>query len=511
MVWSAWLIYGLVQGRRLIPGITGTDLNSQLDLVAGHFALYTWLLVIWIFVTGTVFAWPWLRSRQLPAAKRALAGAAAGIVCALLIFFVVSNVNVALVRADVVYKQGQQFDSQRNWLSSVELYRRALKSRTTEDHYMLFLGRSLLEQAKQTPVDGAAPLPPDLTLDDVLALEPNDISQTDQQSLLRAAEVILLEAQRVNPLNTDHTANLSRLYRTWADLSRSDPDLAQEMLDKSIAQYNMAVTLSPNAAHLWNEKGNAHLARSERDQAEEAYLYSLELDPVFDQTYLLLSDFYEGNEEYERMIALLEEGIERMNATRRQRPTPQMFSYLGVALARNGDTEGAVDANLQVLERSPNDYGAMRNLAILYRDLENPQEAIIWAVKGAETATTGRPREAKQLHQLAAELYQQTEQPDQVLAQYELMRALDAEDTGVLRTLSSLYAEREEWNKAVEVLQVLTTLDPAEFRHPLAIAQILQEVGQESNALSFAQRALELAPAEQKPAVEQLIAELIDP
>ena len=32
-----------------------------------------------------------------------------------------------------------------------------------------------------------------------------------------------MDAQRVNPLNTDHTANLARLYRTWADLRRRRP------------------------------------------------------------------------------------------------------------------------------------------------------------------------------------------------------------------------------------------------------------------------------------------------
>ena len=86
-------------------------------------------------------------------------GAATGVVLTLLALYVVNTVNIALVRADTIYKQGQQFDAQRNWISSVELYRRALDARRTEDHYMLFLGRALLEQAKQAPAEGAVPLP----------------------------------------------------------------------------------------------------------------------------------------------------------------------------------------------------------------------------------------------------------------------------------------------------------------------------------------------------------------
>ncbi len=32
------------------------------------------------------------------------------------IFVIISTVNIALVRADIIYKQGQQFDNQRNWV-----------------------------------------------------------------------------------------------------------------------------------------------------------------------------------------------------------------------------------------------------------------------------------------------------------------------------------------------------------------------------------------------------------
>ena len=39
-------------------------------------------------------------------------------------------------------------------MNSIELYRRALATRKTEDHYMLFLGRALLEQAKQAQPAG---------------------------------------------------------------------------------------------------------------------------------------------------------------------------------------------------------------------------------------------------------------------------------------------------------------------------------------------------------------------
>ena len=257
-MWGGWLIYGLWQGGRLLPASAGSGLTEQLHHVAGHFAVYTWNLVVWLLAAATVFAWAWLRDRRIAYLERPLAPVTA-LVLALFVFVIIGNVNIALVRADIIYKQGQQFDNQGDWVSSIELYRRALEARRTEDHYMLFLGRALLEQAKKAQPDGAYKLPDKPTLGDVLALTPEAVSQMGRLELLRAAETVLAEAQRVNPLNTDHTANLARLYRTWGDLMSDDPAMRQTMLDKSIAAYAMAVTLSPNAAHLWNEKGNAYL------------------------------------------------------------------------------------------------------------------------------------------------------------------------------------------------------------------------------------------------------------
>ena len=508
VVWGLWLGIGLFHARRVLPGIAGNDLDSQLNQVANHFALYTWLVVLWLLASGTFFAWPWLRANALPAGRRTLVGLGVGLVAGLFILFVVANTNIGLVRADVIYKQGQQFDSQGNWLSSVELYRRALAARTTEDHYMLFLGRALLEQAKQSPADGLTLLPADPKLDDVLALTPGEVNSMARQDVLRAAEVVLREAQRVNPLNTDHTANLARLYRTWADLMPGDPAVQQTMLDKSIEQYNLAVQLSPNAAHLWNEKGNAHLARRERDQAETAYRQSLEIDPLYEQTYLLLADLLDGEERYADEIVLLEEGIATRLAHPRSGRSAAMLSYLSVAQARTGDLPGAIASNLAVLEIEPNNVGAMRNLALLYRDAQEYTESIAWTERSIENTPAEKVNELIQLRQVLVENYAQLGQEDQVMAQYELIQSLDPSNVNALTNLSNFYLNREDWNKAAETLQTLLALDPDNYRHPLAFAQVLLAVGQVDNARTLAEQALDLAPLDQQSAVLDFLAGL---
>jgi tetratricopeptide (TPR) repeat protein len=74
-----------------------------------------------------------------------------------------------------------------------------------------------------------------------------------------------------------------------------------------------------------------------------------------------------------------------------------------------------------------------------------------------------------------------------------------------LNNLSRLYVEAQKWNEAINVLQTLVTLDPTNYLHPLALAQILQAAGQPESALTYANQALALAPDDQKPAITELI------
>lgn len=506
VVWLGWLFYGLVQGWRLIPGSGGTTLDEQLAHVAGHFAIFTWVIILWILLSGTVYAWPRLRER-ISFATRPAISLVTGVVMAVFVFFVVSTVNVALVRADIIYKQGQQFDNQGNWVSSIELYRRALAARKTEDHYMLFLGRALLEQAKDVTTPGTYALAAEATIDDVLALTPDKVAAMSRADLLRSAEIVLREAQRINPLNTDHTANLARLYRTWSDLT-SDATERQQKLDDSINEYNMAVTLSPNAAHLWNEKGNAHLARGEDADAEAAYKHGLTIDPVFEQTYLLLADFYDRREQYQQGVDILEAGIAKMNEHPRFNPTPQLYSFLGVAYARLGNLPKAIEANLQVLERQPNNVTAMRNLALLYRDQKQPEEALKWVEQATALLGAEQAGDIKQLRTVAAQIYQEQGQTDQVIAQYEAIRQVAPQDLETLKVLSNLYNAKQDDRMVVEIAQALMALEPTNYQHPLNIAQALKRAGQIDNARQFAEQALQLAAEDQKAAIQEFIAGL---
>ncbi len=501
VLWGGWLIYGLIQATRLVPAQAGTDLATQLNHIAGHFTVYTWVVILWALAAAVAFAWSFLTERR-PFATRAIFSLTGGTVIAIVIFMIVSTVNVALVRADIFYKQGQQFDANGDWVSSVELYRRALAVRPSEDHYMLFLGRALLEQAKKAPEESPLTLPQSLTVDDVLNLSANEVSQMGRADLLRAAETILLEAQNVNPLNTDHTANLARLYRTWADLS-TDPEQRTAMLEKSLTFYKVATTLSPNAAHLWNEQGGTLLLLGRSDEAEEVYRYSLSLDDRFETTYLLLADLLEQQGRTEELLDVLDQGVASIPNSN------QLRSFLSVVQARAGQLDEALATNLEIVNRSPDDANAVRNLAILYRDLAQPEESIRWAERAIEVANAQNLGQvALDMHRLLIEVYTQQGQTDQVLAQYEAMLALSPDDLPLMNNLATLYIQSGRLTEAEATLQQLMTLQPDNYDYPLRLAQLYVDLGQPDAARSAAQRALALAPETSKPAIEQFLSTL---
>ncbi len=466
IVWGSWLLYGLIQANRVAPITvpptlaTATEqLNYQLQHIANHFAWFTAVMILWMVVAGTVYALRELRAaRVVPWATRPIVSVAVGLVAAIGVFVTITNVNVGLVRADIIYKQGQQFDNQGNYVDSIELYRRALAARETEDYYMLFLGRALLEQAKRAaPGTGTAGFPAEPTLDDVLALRPETTMLMGQDDLLLAAEAVLTQAQEVNPLNTDHSANLARLYQSWADLRADDPELRAQLLERSIAEFRTATTLSPNAALLWDQMGNAYLASGDSESAEQAFLHALEIDPFYEQTYLLLADLYDNLGRTAESIPILQQGIERIGGRLGENATVQLNSFLGVALSRTGDVTGAIESMQQMLAVDPTNLTAMRNLALLYRDSGDLNSAVEWM----ERTMAATPADSTEMPQLRA-------------------------------TLNDLY-------------QQLALANPDDYQWYFRLAQSYQEGGDTPTALIFATQALSAATTSQQPVVQSFI------
>jgi tetratricopeptide (TPR) repeat protein len=183
-------------------------------------------------------------------------------------FGVAAYTNLRVIQADIAFKTGDLFARPDSWPAAIRIYDRARDLAPNEDYYYLFLGRAYLEYAK--------------------TLQNPD----ERERLVAQAADDLKQAQRINPLNTDHTANLARLHSLWSGFT-NDETVRQQRAIQSDQYFSEAVMLSPNNARLWDEWA-VHLLSvlGQSDAAYERLQRALEIDPYYDWTYGLLGDFY---------------------------------------------------------------------------------------------------------------------------------------------------------------------------------------------------------------------------
>jgi tetratricopeptide (TPR) repeat protein len=451
---AVFFVYGTWQtSLTQIGGIQGLEVFQH---IASYLDLFdSLLLVAGVILAAAVF---FADRRYAPArwfgASPVLSMASAAVLAGLA-FLIISRANVQIVQADIFYKQAQAYEDAGAWDGAIVLYDQAARMEPSEDFYYLFLGRALLEYSSQAQ-PGNASLPVKLSgvaTSDLLPLAEQTLFAPDgalkaglsRDELIRASHVILEGAQRLNPLNTDHTANLARLFRTWAlaqavapnqspdnqtlrRLVKTDPgQIDMSLLNESLSQYEHATALSPHNAQLWNEQASVRYIMGDTQGALADVNRSLELDNQYYQTYLLKGDVLaEAGDKLGALAAYKQVAAMRPNDGAVQ-------SAIGVYSAQLGDTQAALDAfkrvigmesaaaasvqkQLDALHVQGQDsdaqrqalqgtldahkgqlYATYRNQALVLRDAKRYDEAIAAAQLALSNATPGDQAAVQQL------------------------------------------------------------------------------------------------------------------
>ncbi len=369
VVIGVFLGYGAVQAGRLnVAGLVPIEIY---DRYARHIVVFDSVLLLSTGVLAVTLALAGNRPARTARAwfgRWPLLSLSAGVGLAALAFLVIVNVNLQTVQADTYYKSGLSFESANDWESSVVLYREASSLEPQEDYYYLFLGRALLQLGQFTQ-PGTPTLPENLdqiATGDLPSLIERGLRSGTREDILRSAHASLMAARRLNPLNTDHSANLARLHRAWAftdagtaanlndpnslrELLLSDPDLVnRDRLDRSLAYYRQTLSLSPNNAGLWNELATVQFILNDLAGAQATLQRSLDLDQRFSPTYLLLGDVRDA----------AGDGAGALDAYRRAAElapnNTSVLSAAGVASARAGDTDAAVAAFRRIIQIETN-------------------------------------------------------------------------------------------------------------------------------------------------------------
>ena len=127
---------------------------------------------------------------------------AAALVVTVVLIFVT---NLSGIMSDVYYKNGLSYDGAQRYDLSIGAYQKAINVAPGQDFYYLFLGRALMELARQFP-DRAANPAFDATKEGALSLTAQRLASLGREDLIKASEQVLLKAR-------DHQSTQHRSLR----------------------------------------------------------------------------------------------------------------------------------------------------------------------------------------------------------------------------------------------------------------------------------------------------------
>lgn len=414
--------------------------------------------------------------------------------------------NYTVVSADILYKSGTNLDNAGAWDRSITTYQRALTLQPGQDFYSLFLGRAFLEGARVT----------------------NDPSQRLQ--MLNQSEKVLLEAQKLNPLNTDHTANLARLQRVWAGLVDNPAEKALHF-QKSSDYYQSAVRLSPATAYLYNEWSQTFFQSGEQDKARAVLEQSLKIDSQFAQTFLYLGEYYRTRRDpdlgsaannYWKALGIDAAALSDadgspmagpMQVLARPEFLPHTVEVYRAALAANPKAvaphlalaglykqNAQMDLERQELEKaveiSPSDYMIRLTLVNFYSE-SGQIDAAVTAMRGLmELLSPSQTRDYQRFQDFYAQLQ-------------NLQRAIQAttkspNDVNAHRTLAGMWKARGQAQFAVPEYQTVLRLAPSDYDAQKNIALLNLQLNHPDDAQRAITAAVPLAPTNEKPIWQNL-------
>jgi tetratricopeptide (TPR) repeat protein len=294
-----------------------------------------------------------------------------------LLFLVVIGIaaftNLRVIQADIVFKLTDPFTRGGSWPVAISIYNRANELAPNEDFYYLFLGRAYLEYAK-TLTDG-----------------------TQRDSVIAQAAADLKKAQAINPLNTDHTANLARLYSLWANFATETQDRTSKATT-SQEYFNRAVALSPNNARLWDEWALLEMNINQRyDEALRLVNTALEVDPKYDFTQSVLGDYFirqfqAATDQTVKDQDLADAITHYTQAVEMASDASSLMNYkitLGNLYIQTNQYDQAILALKDVIGYAPNSSDSWRyeqTLAQLYWQLKDRNNALLYANSALGTA-----------------------------------------------------------------------------------------------------------------------------
>ena len=313
-----------------------------------------------------------------------------------------------------------------------------------------------------------------------------------REDLLKSARTILLQARQVNPLNTDHTANLGRLYKNWADLSTT-PESVAERVDQSIAYFQEATTLSPQNTIVWNELSTVYLYQlRDLEKTRETVLRSLALDDRYEQTHMIHGDLLqtEAGSLRQQMATVQAE----LAAASEEQKAALETELDRLETEWKAKLEAAVGAYEQAVEIEPRLINVFTTMALANEQMGRFEKA----VEILNEAAAANPTSAEPYITLA-EMYRRAGDPEAAIAAYLQGIALKPSNVNYRIALANLLESLGRLDEALLQVQEAARLTPEDPALRQSLAFMYQRLGMYPEALAEAQVAAQLAPNDATP------------
>ena len=494
------LLFALILAGRLTRVVRQGQLLDVTRTIMGMLSSY------YVLVFGVMFlvAFALLRESPLPKPFWRPTGWWAYPVLLAGMVLLVLNSNLKAIHADITYKQAEPYERQKAWDFSIALHQQAIRLAPQEDFYYLFLGRAFLEKAKSAPEVERPPRT--LKLSEVVRISPQQMAELSRGDLLNCSDAVLQKAREINPYNTDHSANLGRLYRTRAQLT-PDETRKQEYVRQSLEYYAQATSLSPHAAHLFNEWGSVYLVTGDHEAAIEKYEHSVTIDDQYSASYLSLGDAYLASDDLEKAQGAYLKAVELDPGV------AEVHSVLAYLYAKEGRTEEAIAETLRVLELTKDErlrYNCYKNLALFYREvnkfaeaMRHAQEALARAPENERGGIQGLidqlteggvvPEADVLVQQFLSEGEAALNSQQWERAEQAYKRALGLEPNLVVAhsALSYIYAQQGRMEEAEKENQIVLAAVPGDLATLKNLAIIYRQMKLYDDAIQHARQALD--------------------
>jgi tetratricopeptide (TPR) repeat protein len=480
-------------GRQIVVN-TVTDVIKAANVLANGLVIFYAFLFLLMVLLAILLSWqearPWQQVRRLPFWRSDIFNGLLYPILVVTIGLVIWFKNIDVVRADIYLKEGERYRGQSQWDQAIALHEKAQSIDSDEDIYYLMLA-----------------------LDYQLMAQDGNLEPARREFAWQEGERIALEARRINPFNPDNTGNMGRYYFTLGQVFNPG------RFSEALAFFEKATILAPSNVIYHNLWAQTHYILQNYEAAVAKLQESIEIDPKYAPTWLLLGDTYAAMGEVEQAleahshVITVREREDGFNLFTDQFLDQRLSFYISagrlddiivpmeqVALKRaDALTEAQSD---EARESAQNSYARVLCVIGHAYNLGGQQEKAVTYLEQCHSLGTG-----SYLKELA-NIYLAQNSYDQALPLYQLVVQNSPNDIEAHSALAYIYAQQGRLHEALQENQLVLQQKPNDYDSLKNMAVIYQQMGQWQEALTFAQQAQAVAPEAEQPAWQQFITDV---